>query len=545
MNNEDQREARSVEEQQARVPVIANTGLGSGSAERGPSGFRRWVPVVVPAVVAVLGGFFTLGYLYLHGQAQLLRTELRQDVEGLFQKHFGDVPVLTGELADLKEQIGVVRDASSSVGRDIASVKDAVGRLAPEPTKKNAVFLVMPNPRDRNQATAGPMIEGFVSAFGASHRVPFDRGCDFWLSFGPPGRAVNQQRVEIVYVEDREDPGRTVTELRSKLADYNCLLVVGHNDSTAAMHVAGSFYYENRIPVILLGPTNPDLTANAPGDKTTILRLLPTDRVQVARLVSVVNGVGRYSRVLIMQDGTNSRYSKYIADELQMALTARRATSRVVKVADEIDMRLLRVEVQFEQFKPDLLICVGLHPTTRLYLEKIQKASRKLKSQGHEVDMVFTDGCTAKDFARFMASYTGFRRALLFSPMPPAPNGHIDGGIDAVDYRPLGVVAGSLTYLILEEANCFPKLDKDSVVEAMRKFIRRPYSLNLPPFADRSAVKVPAELMTVNFRGGPDTVVGDNQHWRYYIYGIDSGNEDPTTVLRPQKTLGDAVEYLR
>ena len=368
--------------------------------------------------------------------------------------------------------------------------------------RQKAVFIVLPQDKsDPAYESAEAMRRGIRSAVG---------GMEVWVEVRQPDGSNIVEKVALVDVTDFREDSNTIAEWKLLKEQYECVLVLGHSDSTRAKRMCETMYEPSKLPLILLGPTNPSIMSDAfKRGVRHYIRLLPNDNIQINEIVSIINEFpSRYKNIVIYWDKDNETYSSYIAEQIKVRLDA---------ISTSDDRQIVPIPLVFEtvpnykflndysDHRPDLIIYVGLTKTARAMIERWSAEIRSLQDNNdlrNTIDIIFTDGCTGALFLRFIRKEAGWGQMLVLSPMPKPNNADPD---QVIDYGPVGVVAGHLAYDILDRAGRTGHISRQTVfdnvlslTDATRDYLLRTKRLG------SDVTTLPLELRTLDFRGSDD-----------------------------------------
>lgn len=439
---------------------------------------------------------------------------------------------LAGEIAEelkkpLKEAIAgeapnlTLPSGFAQLKKDIQHIKSAVDRLAgkgAQAPKPKAVFVVLPA-KETDEPASRDM------ALGIDDVIRQDR---FAVSIQDPKGTMSVEYIDLVEICVANDAENTIARIRSEAQTYDCVLVLGHAHSTLAKDVCSQYYVPEGIPVILLGPTNPSITEDfqkRPEPERLILRLLPTDVVQVEKIIEYVEE-SDFRTILIGWDFANQTYSSYIADavgaRLKRMARERGISRRVYPFPVWAKDRATLDFSKLLAYDPDLLIFVGLSPAGEAMIETWERdaaaAGPAATDLTSKLKVLFTDGCTNREFREFIVGRSGWGPMVILSPMPQSQTSDPTA---LLSYRPLGMVAAGLAQRILEDAGKKGTISRRSVARVVDLLARKPTvtTLRIDVAGDTRAL-LPDELRRVNFSHAEDgsSVDGDNREWEYHYY---------------------------
>jgi len=379
----------------------------------------------------------------------------------------------------------------------IAPIEGLAGSVPPVNTplqKRKVVCLVLPT----ETAAAKDMRSGFVSGLRDDQK----------------SMKVRDEIVEIMHFADGPSPKDTINRLQKMELDYEYVLAVGHESSTLAHHVCQEFYLDREIPVILLGPTNPEITRDANlREKKLILRLLPTNMFQVKAIADFIQNE-KHDRVVVACDIGNPFYSQSLTKQLA---TDNKLGPKVVATIEVSSTDSARINFdRLTELNPDVLVFVGMTEAARVVLRTWEELSA-VKAGGRKLPaVIFTDGCATKEFQEFIQAggLSRWGAIAVVSPMP-ADDSNIPANFD---YEPLGRLAYALTKNILEESE---SIDRTAIsTNFARKMNRGEFTV-----LDDSLSK---RLRTLSFRPSSDrnavpTAPGDNNKFHFTVYTLNDG----------------------
>lgn len=416
------------------------------------------------------------------------------------------------------ERLAAIEKNLARIDERIARTELALGTAA---TRPKAVFVVLP-------------VEGVGADAARDIRFGIRQqagGDDFRIRVAAPEGQSMEEVVKIIDIPDRENPADTIIDCKLRQQQYECVLVLGHVNSTNAHNLCTQYYEHEGIPVVLLGPTFPEITSGAIRRKKRLfLRLMPVDSVQVDAIAKVINSTPRYARVLIYWDESNKIYSEYIARELTKSLESNAKFSNGAVADHPIGPATAKDRPyikDFERYQPDVVVYVGMTDTAKSLLRGCSELSnvQNMEPNTQLRDIIFTDGCTSASFSEYIRTVRGWNRMILLSPMPP-PTRAPQRGI--IDFKPLGVIAASLAEELMEGAGARGAITRSSVqLQIADRMTQDDDTIRVREPRFTSPLEVSRPLMSVGFRGSDlsRTVDGDNRSWHYYYYGRRKSGE--------------------
>ncbi|MFY9821362.1 MAG: hypothetical protein WAM82_08270 [Thermoanaerobaculia bacterium] len=261
----------------------------------------------------------------------------------------------------------------------------------------------------------------------------------------------------------------TELALKKRLEDENVVLVVGHDSSSTVKALLDTIYRETGIPLILPAVTNPDLTTVLQKAPPHILRLPPTDDIQVATLRQLLGTLNPES-VVLMLDNSNVTYSKFIATQLI-------ATGRTIPFVDSVGIGLSDRGFEpglFLGSKPDVLVFIGMEVQADILLRRLKHELDNLKNHKSSVSLavptlVFTDGVAGELFDE-AAKGLPDARVYLTCPLPPSrPKGQLLGQFPT--YKSYAIAARGIIDDLITEVGT-GKINRESIRVEMEKMMK-------------------------------------------------------------------------
>lgn len=357
------------------------------------------------------------------------------------------------------------------------------------------------------------------------------------------GDTNDELTIEIIAVNDGPDPADTVARIDAFRKKYDCLMILGHETSTAAKAMWRSYYATQDLPVILLGPTNPDITEDDFLSGTNVLlRLLPTDDKQVALVTRIVKGDFAEPKpstprsVLIVTDIGNPVYGKYITERLISSLPNDVTLCGTVEVSTTSS--LLPNIGRVTRLDPDVIVFVGMADAGQAFIRGLEREWSVATTEGTGVDsstgvgsgetsavsewlknveLVFTDGCASGKFCDFWNAESRqlWNHTYVITTMPPKQD------FSGFDFKPTGKAAILLAKYLIVEAKRAGSVSSSALLAQFKRF-RSGTEINISAAAenDKSSKKVGIvpELRILTF----DTR-GDNQSWPWRVYRRHAG----------------------
>lgn len=346
-----------------------------------------------------------------------------------------------------------------------------------------------------------------------------------WWDFDDPALAI-----EIIRIADGPYAEDTVARIRGKLEKFDCLLVLGHTASTLALRVWRELYSPEKLPVILLGPTTPQITEDdAAKEDKVVLRMLPNDVLQVKRIETLLEERGDGQDILLVADAGNEVYSRYITEQLiRSASVGQRICGTLsVSLTDSVMTNPARLLA----LRPSVIVFVGMENTARAFLRGMERdwdiaketpslRTKELVAWFEGLQLLFTDGCASTAFHKFLRHESRKERwteLLVLSPMPPPgrageydPNEPIEiRSENRLDYEPLGRAAAELGKELLRRTlRADNNLTNSGIVKQMSR-LRGGNKVSLTGMPD----EFPEVLHWVRF-----DQLGDNDQWSWYHY---------------------------
>ncbi len=428
---------------------------------------------------------------------------------------------LSNEVEHIKRQIDVhkeesIGDLKNSISSFSSSFNERLDSLQktlscldipreepPLAYRNKAVFVVLP-PRNRGAAAASSedIWDGLTRASGGEY-----------LAITKPPSSV--EYIEIIEVEDGPDGASTIRRLKDRTRTHDCLLVLGHVESTRAKSCVEDFYRREELPAILLGPTTPSITKDAvDADSHLILRMLPTDDMQVDRIARVVMERPDFERIVIASDTSNEVYSDYITTQLaQNEIVGGRIVWTVpISPTDVSEADFCSVA----RYNPDLIIVVGMSTTARILVQSWEAVvTERDCTKVHDlknVSAMFTDGCATKQFHEFIVGRDSekWKDLFILSPMPR--RGTSEQG-ELFDYELLGEFASHLSSHLLNKAYQQGRLNRAGVVEQVNVLMKDGRT-HIGPRDGKTYVDFTPDSNSRN-------VMGDNQEWKWNVYQVN------------------------
>lgn len=451
------------------------TSAGQGTRERwaARSGYRRLRLTLIGVVTLILGG--------------------------------GGYYVFNGWLSE-KDNVGSARTGDSN-NDPFAGL--GMTTVAASPGHEQVVFVILEDITEENRRKAvGPNRPNKtgIDIFNGIRSVSGDGDVLFTNH--------NGDTVRIEWIVESPFPDKTLDRLQDKAEGLEPVLAVGHVTSTTARTACEKWYQREGIPVILVGPTNPEITRDAAERReSVILRLLRTDDYQIMEIISATQTDDSIVVRLLMDKSFGSRVL---------------ATFDITAT----DARAPEIHSFLKEYRPEALVFVGMTERGIAMVRSLENLARVKRRRfgdsaraGGDTDdfggtaFVFTDGCASTEFFQFMLDRKAYlsgtkdrtgvpwRSLTLLSPVPP----YTEAGNQRFDYENVGVVAGLLARQLLTDAargNGNPT--RQAVLESLKSKYKRKVSLKEPPASFRQT-----ELLTLVF-----DEYGDNSAWAYYQYKL-------------------------
>lgn len=399
------------------------------------------------------------------------------------------------------------------------------------PRKQKAVFVVLPNisayAEKKNTSTGNHSVSrdlwnGITK--GASQLPSGEYHLPLKTTTGA------SEKVQIVPIDDGPDAEDTISRIVRNSDIYEPILLLAHETSTLAKEVWRKHYKEAKIPVILLGPTNPDLTLDDHlSESDVLLRLLPNDDEQISVIAQILGGLysGDHQQdhsVLIVMDRGNKLYSEYISKKI---ISHRPNHVRFVGSVEVAATDCLVPELsRLQRLDPSTILFVGMSEAAQALIESLEREwsigsnttaeSSCLMDPGpalsawlSRVELVFTDGCASRSFHDFLLrpERQNWKAIYVVSTMPPAK------GATAFNFEPTGIAAILLANYVAYDALIQGRLTASGIFDQFDKYRN---GNDFPAFDQNHPAPVPVDLPE-DLQRFKFNMYGDN-NWKWQVY---------------------------
>lgn len=378
---------------------------------------------------------------------------------------------------------------------------------------------------------------------------------EYWFNNNALGR------VAVIPISDGPLPENTIARLRDRVkpasgkATHKCLCILGHETSTLASAVWRDFYrsMDDPVPVILLGPTNPQITRDdAASGHRLLLRLLPNDDLQIALLAKLLesgkelratsldsgeaNGSdsrvnGPAHRVLVVADRDNAMYSTYITKKLveYESSSVLFCGTYEISVTNSLFADADRIRV----LRPDTIVFVGMAPAAQAFVLGLEAewnaaeeasrpgqvkptgvshtTSKNISVEPHwltNVNLVFTDGSASAGFCNFLTSSKRKPWANLCVTTTATPSSQLAS--NPFEFESVGRAAIMLANYLIEQAAESNTTSPSRVLQVSQA--RRNVVITLPDSFNGYSPDL-GSLATLKFDANGDNSTGK---WRVY-----------------------------
>jgi len=486
----------------------------------------------------------------------------------------------------LKRATALLKDLRVWCGLLVTIVTVAVWMYKNRPTSPKVIFVVLPNvdkhanhppQSEPANSVSGDLWDGIVK--GAA-RGPAPEEQPILKLRKKAEDESGEQSIEIIPIDDGPDPLDTISRIDNHPKLPNCIMLLAHETSTLAKTVWRDYYKkrDKKLPVILLGPTNPDITNDDQrSGSQLLLRLLPNDDKQVALLSNIIGKevalvpqpsdpkAGQKAlNLFIVTDRDNPVYAKYITSKL---ITSLRSDVRLCGTAEVATTASLLLDVdRIQHLEPDIIVFVGMAECARAFVQALECEWTLHDGRGpsqqsnsatsgkpdvrpsdpeaaywlRKVALVFTDGCASEAFFSFLKDNDGrqpWRALYLISTVPP-PDKPI--GLTELDFKPIGKAAILLaTHLSYDAWRQDGKITAESI---LTQFANRRGTKDSPGkeyaawdqsnFTAVSDYNLPGSLQSFRF-----ALNGDNELWDWHAYckKAHAGSKEFLHVEFPKK----------
>lgn len=343
------------------------------------------------------------------------------------------------------------------------------------------------------------------------------------------GLKIGEENINYLFINDGPNHSDTVSRIVDQTKKNDVLLVLGHETSTAAKMVWTEFYQHNEIPVVLLGPTNPTITKDDAARAKVLLRLMPNDNQQVARIIDILNEdfeVGQRN-VLLVTDSGNPIYSNYIGERIidRLPRNCQFCGSLQVSSVNSLGPDWERI---VKRHKPNTVIFVGMSQAAKSFLlslhhspansanaDAVPQDEANIIGWLKGVDFIFTDGCASNGFCNFLKdSELTFRNFYVVST---ASSDRDDFTLGQFNFEQIGYASVAFSYRLLfdsMERNGGSDLSTSGVLSELRL-------QSTPPLERVELDKVPGDIssnLREDLRALQFDVFGDNTEWQWHVF---------------------------
>ena len=206
----------------------------------------------------------------------------------------------------------------------------------------------------------------------------------------------------------------------------NVIAVIGHLESSV-MAATLPIYWNSELPVLMPVPTNPTLT-----DQThaNVLRMPPTDESQAREATDFVNSRAGVSRIAIIIDNDNAKYSQYLATQFRTNVRAARALKQSGPV---IAYEATVTSGNFNRVLPDTL--QHLKIDTIFFPGTAENAATLLEmfaASNYSPLVLTTDGVITRNFLRTLSAIPN-ELYVTFQEATPSSTSHGGSALPCAD----------------------------------------------------------------------------------------------------------------
>ncbi|MEQ1904080.1 MAG: hypothetical protein ABL888_07860 [Pirellulaceae bacterium] len=346
------------------------------------------------------------------------------------------------------------------------------------------------------------------------------------------GMNVGGENISFLFVNDGPDPLDTVSRIVDQTKKNEVLLILGHETSTSAKKVWTEYYQLKDTPVVLLGPTNPEITKDDSARAKVLLRLMPNDNQQVQRIINVLKekSSNKSRSVLLVTDSGNPVYSNYIGERIidRLPRDCEFCGSVQISSVDSLAPDWGRI---VKRHHPDTVIFVGMSQAAKSFLLSLHHEAEADNSRTNQtettednslildwlenVDFVFTDGCASNGFCSFLKeSDLTYRNLYVVST---ASTTRDDMTLDRFNFEQVGFAAVAFSFRLLtdaKEGSGRSLLNTEKVLEEVRRHRTPPHDIvELSKDTGAFGSNLRSELCQLQF-----DEQGDNIKWHWNVF---------------------------